>query len=122
MEPILASIIEAADEKKAINPVILDLRGISDVADYFFICSGKTAIQVRSIVDNILDKMNETGFQIPPKEGYNEGRWILLDFGYVVVHVMEEMDRDFYALENLWHDAEVLNLARTRASLISEPN
>ncbi|HBF36909.1 MAG TPA: ribosome silencing factor [Firmicutes bacterium] len=110
MERILALAKQAIDEKKAINPVILDLGGISNITDYFLICSGKTTIQVRSIADNIIDKMIENGLQVPLKEGYHEGNWILLDFGNVVVHVMQETDRDFYSLENLWHDAEVLNL------------
>ena len=110
MERILALAKQAIDEKKAINPVVLDLQGISNVTDYFLICSGKTTIQVRSIADNIIDKMMENGLQVPIKEGYHEGRWILLDFGNVVVHVMQETDRDFYSLENLWHDAEVLDL------------
>ena len=107
-DTLLSLILEAVEEKKAINPVILNLKDISNVTDYFLICSGKTAIQVRSIVDNIIDKIMETGVQIPLKEGYHEGHWILLDFGNVVVHIMQETDRDFYALENLWHDAEVL--------------
>jgi ribosome-associated protein len=109
MEPLLTIIKEAAEEKKAIDPVILNLHNISNVTDYFFICSGKNAVQVRSITDNIIDKINETGIRQPLKEGYQEGRWILLDFGNVVVHIMQETDRVFYALENLWHDAKVLN-------------
>ena len=109
MESLLQTIKEAAEEKKAIEPVILDLQNISNVTDYFFICSGKNAVQVRSITDNIIDKTNETGLLQPLKEGYQEGRWILLDFGNVVVHIMQEAERDFYALENLWHDAKVLN-------------
>ena len=107
---LLMLLLEAVKEKKAINPVILDLKDISSVTDYFLICSGRTAIQVRSIVDNILDKIMEAGIRIPVKEGYHEGHWILLDFGDIVVHIMQETDRDFYALESLWHDAEVLNL------------
>ncbi len=110
MKEILTLILEAVNQKKALNPVILDLRGISNITDYFIICSGKTAIQVRSIVDNIMDKLIEVDAQIPLKEGYHEGYWILLDLGNIVVHVMQETERDFYALENLWHDAEVLNL------------
>lgn len=109
-EALLELILEAVEEKKALNPVILDLKGISNVTDYFLICSAQTAIQVRAIVDNIVDKIEETGGRIPAKEGYQEGHWILLDFGNIVVHIMQETDRDFYALENLWHDAEVLNL------------
>ncbi len=110
MKETLTLILEAVNQKKALNPVILDLRGISDITDYFVICSGKTAIQVRSIVDNIIDELIEFGAQIPLKEGYHEGNWVLLDLGNIVVHVMQETERDFYALENLWHDAEVLNL------------
>lgn len=109
MEPILALAKEAVLEKKAIDPVILNLHNVSNVTDYFLICSGKNVIQVRSIADNIIDKMDEAGIRQPLKEGYQEGRWILLDFGNVVVHIMQEADRDFYALENLWHDAKVLN-------------
>jgi ribosome-associated protein len=109
MEPLLEIVKVAVDEKKAIDPVILNLQNISNVTDYFLICSGKTAIQVRSIADNIIDKMNNAQLYLPLKEGYQEGRWILLDFGNVVVHIMQEADREFYALENLWHDAKVLN-------------
>jgi ribosome-associated protein len=109
MESLLEIVKEAVNEKKAIDPVILNLHGISNITDYFFICSGKTSIQVRSIADNIIDKMNEAGLYQPLQEGYHEGRWILLDFGNVVVHIMQEADREFYALENLWHDAKVLN-------------
>jgi iojap-like ribosome-associated protein len=109
MEYMLELIKEAVEEKKAIDPVILNLHNLSNVTDYFLICSGKNAVQVRSIADNIIDKVSETVIRLPLKEGYHEGRWILLDFGNVVVHIMQEADRDFYALENLWHDAKVLN-------------
>ncbi|HBE77424.1 MAG TPA: ribosome silencing factor [Firmicutes bacterium] len=109
MEPLLAILREAVDEKKAIDPVVLDLKNISSITDYFLICSGKTGVQVRSIVDNIMDKLSEAGIEQPSKEGYPEARWILLDFGNVVVHVMQETDREFYGLENLWHDAKLLN-------------
>lgn len=109
MEQVLEIVKEAVDEKKAIDPVILNLHGLSNITDYFLICSGKTSIQVRSIADNIIDKMNAAGLYQPLQEGYHEGRWILLDFGNVVVHIMQEADREFYALENLWHDAKVLN-------------
>ena len=99
---------EAVEEKKALNPVILDLNGVSKVTDYFLICSGQSPVQVRSIADNILDKMKDEGIHLPKKEGYQEGRWILLDFGHMVVHIMQPDERNFYALENLWHDAKVL--------------
>jgi ribosome-associated protein len=104
---LLEIIKEAVDEKKAIDPIIMDLIGVSGVTDYFLICSGRTPIQVKSIADNITDKMKEAGLPVPAKEGYQDGRWILLDFGNTVVHVMHEFERGFYALENLWHDAKI---------------
>ncbi len=111
MDHILELIIDAITEKKAIKPIILDLAGISNVTDYFFICSGKTPIQVRAIADNIIDKVNEQGSMPPKKEGYQEGRWVLLDFGHIVAHIMHESEREFYALENLWHDAKKTELS-----------
>ncbi|MGE5583384.1 MAG: ribosome silencing factor [Bacillota bacterium] len=108
MTHLLEILKEAVEEKKALDPVILDLRGISSVTDYFLICSGKTAVQARAIADNIIDKINEAGMPLPPKEGYHEGLWILLDFGNVVAHIMQQQEREFYGLENLWHDAKVL--------------
>lgn len=101
---------KAVLEKKGINLTIMDLRGISPVTDYFLICSGLNPVQVRAITDNLTDKMKEAGFPLPAKEGYHDGRWILLDYGNLVVHIMQQNEREFYALENLWHDAKVLTV------------
>jgi ribosome-associated protein len=101
---------EAVLEKKAMNVTIMDLRGISSVTDYFLICSGLNPVQVRAITDHVIDKMKEAGFPLPAKEGYHDGRWILLDCGNLVIHVMQQNEREFYALENLWHDAKVLTI------------
>jgi ribosome-associated protein len=105
MEHFLAVAKEAMDEKKGLDPVILDLKGISGVTDYFIICSGRTPVQVRAIVDNILIRMKDAGYVLPPKEGYQDGHWILLDYGNLVIHVLLETVREFYKLESLWHDA-----------------
>lgn len=110
MEQLLEIAINAALEKKAINPVILDLRNLSGVTDFFLICSGQNQVQVRSIADNILDKVSEYGFKLPVKEGYQSGSWILLDFGQLVIHILQEQERQFYALEQLWHDAKMMEL------------
>lgn len=99
---------EAALEKKALEPIILDLRGISEITDYFFICSGNSQVQVRAIADAISDKLEAANIPLPPKEGYRDGRWILLDCGNLVVHILHQQEREFYALENLWHDAKVI--------------
>lgn len=99
---------EAMLEKKALDPVILDVRSVSGVTDFFLICSGNTPVQVKAIADNIDDKHEEAGLVCPLKEGYAEGRWVLMDFGNMVVHVMHQTERDFYALEKLWHDAKMM--------------
>ena len=108
MEPLLELIKEAALEKKALEPMLLDLRGISGITDYFFICSGNTQVQIRAIADAITDKLEAADIPLPPKEGYRDGRWILLDCGSLVVHILNQQEREFYALVNLWHDAKVI--------------
>ncbi|NLY74053.1 MAG: ribosome silencing factor [Firmicutes bacterium] len=110
MELLLEIVLNAAIDKKAVNPVVLDMRNLLGVADYFLICSGKNQIQVRAIADQILEKVAESGFPLPQKEGYRDGIWILLDFGFLVVHILQEREREFYALEQLWHDAKVVEI------------
>ena len=105
MEPIINIAAAAVTEKKAIDPVLLNVNGLSDVTDYFLICSGQTPIQVRAIADNLSDRSTAAGVGLPKKEGYQDGRWILMDFGSLVVHIMNQSERDFYALEKLWRDA-----------------
>ncbi|MCX7780844.1 MAG: ribosome silencing factor [Negativicutes bacterium] len=96
----------AASEKKARDIVILDMRELTPVTDYFVICSANSTTQVQAIADNIEEKLLEQGVKPLAKEGYREARWILLDYGACVVHVFMEEDRQFYNLERLWGDAE----------------
>ncbi|HLS89103.1 MAG TPA: ribosome silencing factor [Sphingobacteriaceae bacterium] len=101
----------AAAQRKARKVVILDLRALSAVSDYFVVCSGNTPVQVRAIADHIMDYMRQEADLRPLRvEGYNEGRWVLLDYGDVIVHVFHEEERDYYGLERLWGDAEVLEV------------
>ncbi|HWI52615.1 MAG TPA: ribosome silencing factor, partial [Symbiobacteriaceae bacterium] len=93
------------DEKKGKDVRILDIRSISSVADYFVICTGTSATHVRAIVDFVEEKLTEFGLRLHHMEGYQNGRWILLDFSDVVVHVMQAEERSFYNLERLWGDA-----------------
>jgi len=99
---------EAAVVKKGHNPVILDLRPVTLVADYFVITSAPTAVQVRAITEGIQARLREQGMTVRHREGYDLARWILLDYGAVVVHVLNEVERAFYNLERLWGDAEVV--------------
>ncbi|CUH97469.1 hypothetical protein P22_3599 [Propionispora sp. 2/2-37] len=100
-------VAEAASDKKARDILILDVDGISSVTDFFIICSANSSIQVKAIADNIEEKLAKHGFHSLSREGYREGRWILLDYGACVAHIFIEEDRVFYNLEQLWGDAEV---------------
>jgi ribosome-associated protein len=96
----------AASDKEARDIVILDLDGVSLIADHFVICSANSTTQVQAIVDNIEEKLEEAGIKLLRKEGYREARWVLMDYGACVVHVFVEDDRRYYSLERLWGDAK----------------
>lgn len=100
---------DAAANKKAKEIKVLNIRDISPITDYFVVCSGSSTIQVKAIADEVEEKLAEKDFCLYHKEGYSTGRWILLDFGSVIIHVFHEEDREFYNLERLWADAEVIN-------------
>lgn len=99
-------IAELASDKKANDILLLNMENLSPVTDYYVICSASNTTLVKTICDNIEDKLAEDEAILPThKEGYNEGRWILLDYGDVVAHIFLEEERDFYNLEQLWADA-----------------
>ena len=101
---------EAALERNARAPVLLDLRGISDVTDFFMIATGDSDTHVRSISENIADRMRERGFRPVGVEGMTNARWVLMDFVGLIVHVFLGEVRDFYQLERLWGDAPAFEL------------
>ncbi|HLN60850.1 MAG TPA: ribosome silencing factor [Symbiobacteriaceae bacterium] len=105
----------SADEKKAKDVKILDIRSISTVADYFVICSGSSTTQTRAIADYVEEKLSGQGLKLHHMEGYENGRWILLDFVDLVVHVFQGEERDFYNLERLWGDAHEVAMPRSEA-------
>lgn len=98
-------IAQCALTKKAHEVVVLDLKNLSDVADYFVICSGDSDTQVKAIADAIDDGMRAQGVRVWKSEGYQNLQWVLLDFVDVVVHVFQKNIRSFYNLEKLWGDA-----------------
>jgi ribosome-associated protein len=97
--------LQAAVEKKAQEPVLLELKGLSSFTDYFFLCSGKSDRQVQAIAQAIEKALKKRGIQPLGQEGTLEGKWILMDFEDVVVHIFLEPVRRFYDLEGLWTDA-----------------
>jgi ribosome-associated protein len=95
----------AAIDKKAENVKILDLTELSGFTDYFVICSGISDRQIQAIADSVEFAMSTAGRELISIEGYAEGRWVLMDFGDVVVHVFLDALREYYDIENLWADA-----------------
>jgi ribosome-associated protein len=100
---------------KATDVVILDLEGVSDVTDYFVIASGTSDTHVRSIADHVMEEMKKRGMPAHHVEGSQQGRWVLIDFVDVVVHVFHPTLRSFYQLERLWGDAAVVPVAQQGA-------
>jgi ribosome-associated protein len=98
-------IIEAADAKMARDMVLLDLRGLTLMTDYFFICTGTSSTQIRTITDSVVETMKHEGMGGIRVEGYDAALWVLMDYGDVVVHVMAQEQREYYDLETFWKDA-----------------
>lgn len=101
---------QAAADKKAAEVTILDLRGITLISDYFVLCHGANKFQVQAIADGVKESMREAGHRPLGEEGYADGRWVLLDYGDVIVHIFHEDERNYYALERLWGDAERIDV------------
>lgn len=108
-ERVLAA-LHAASEKKAIEPVVLDLREIASFTDYFVIVSGANERQVQAISDEIYESLKKAGHAAARVEGYKTAEWILLDYGDFVVHVFEQKARKFYDLERLWRESKRVEL------------
>ena len=100
--PLLKQILDLAFEKKAVELVAMDVRGLSSVTDFFIICSGDSEPQVKAITDNIRRGTPQKPHHL---EGYENLNWVLLDYFDIVVHVFGKDDRDYYNIEKLWADA-----------------
>jgi ribosome-associated protein len=100
----------AADSKQAEDLVALDVSGPLPLTDIFLLATGRNERNVMSIASEIEDKLIEAGAKPLRREGRSEGRWVLLDFGDLVVHVFHEEDRMYYSLERLWKDCPVIAL------------
>jgi len=100
----------AAADKKAERIVAFDVSEQLAITDAFLVCSAANDRLVRAIVEEIEDKLREAGAKTIRREGHREGRWVLLDYGEIVVHVQHDEEREFYALERLWRDCPQLEL------------
>ena len=108
-ERVLAA-LHAASEKKALDPVVLDLREIASFTDFFVIVSGANERQVQAIADEVYETLKKSGHAAARVECYKTAEWILLDYGDFVVHVFEQKARKFYDLERLWRESKRVEL------------
>lgn len=102
--------VAAASDKQALGLLVLDVRGISGVADYFFLCSGRSTPHVQTITEAIRGALKADGFQPRHAEGIPASGWVLLDYGAVLVHIFLAETRTYYSLERLWGDAPSVSL------------
>mgnify|MGYP001070989342 FL=1 len=101
----LSRAVEAALDRKAREPVVLDLRRLSDATDFFLIVNGTSDLHVRAIAEHIIEELSREGVRPDHVEGLRGGRWVLIDYIDFVIHVFHPAARDFYQLERLWGDA-----------------
>mgnify|MGYP001457015983 FL=1 len=99
----------ALEDKKAGDIKVIDISGVSVLADYFIIADGSNVNQVQAMIDNVDEVLGRAGYECKQMEGYGTGGWILMDYGDIIVHAFCREDRLFYDLERIWRDGKVLD-------------
>ena len=102
--------VAALQDKKGEDIRVIDITGVTVIADYFIIASGSNPNQVQALVDNVEEQMYKAGYDDPRVEGYNTASWVLLDYNDVIVHVFSQDDRLFYDLERIWRDGKEIDV------------
>ena len=102
--------IKALEDKKALDVRVIDITGISTLADYFIIASGNNPNQVKALADNVEDTLGRAGYEARQTEGYATASWILMDYNDIIIHVFSEEDRSFYDIERIWRDGKAVSL------------
>ena len=123
MNQVLQIALQAVNDKKGIDVVVLDISAVATFADYFLVCSGDSVRQIQAIVDEVEQKMAAHGQRPSHVEGYTNAEWVLMDYGDLIVHVFSKRARAYYDLERLWRDATILDAAAllTRSAPESAP-
>lgn len=100
--------VDAIKDKKGEELRIIDISGISVIADYFIIATGNNVNQVQALADNVEEKLAKAGFTTDRIEGFQTASWILMDYGDIIVHIFSQEDRIFYDLERIWRDGRMI--------------
>lgn len=106
-------IVAALEDKKARELKVIDIHNLTTVTTYFVICSGTSTTHIKALADEVEFRLKEKGVSPLRIEGYNNARWILMDYGEIVVHIFHEEDREFYNLERLWQDGMAVPVRNT---------
>jgi ribosome-associated protein len=114
MTPQVWEAVQAAQDRKALDLDLLDLKGTSSFTDFFLICSGTSSRHTQAISDGIQERLQKLGARPSHVEGYAQAEWILLDYLNFVVHIFSEQARRFYDLERLWRKAEKVHLPEVK--------
>ena len=101
--------VQALEDKKAEDLTILDISGVSVIADYFIIASGNNRNQVQAMADNAEEALGRAGYEPKQIEGYQSANWILMDYKDIILHIFSEEDRSFYDLERIWRDGKQIS-------------
>jgi len=108
---LMEKVVKCMDSKKAIDIKVLDISKVTTMADYFVICQGGSSTQMKAIADEVEEKLSEAGVKPFGREGMNTAYWILMDYSDVIVHIFSSESRSFYSIENLWSDAETVDIS-----------
>jgi ribosome-associated protein len=108
--------VEAAQGKQALDISVLDLRGSAAFADYFLLCSGSSTPQMQAIGDAVEEQLHRHGRRVAHREGRGGAEWMLLDYGFLIVHIFSERARQYYDLERLWRTAERIDINASEGS------
>jgi ribosome-associated protein len=102
--------VAALEDKKGEDISLIDISGVSVMADYFIIANGSNESQVRALVDNVEEALERAGYVKKQREGTNKAGWILLDFNDIIVHIFDKENRLFYDLERIWRDGKNIDI------------
>ena len=102
--------VQALEDKKGEDIKVIDITGVSVLADYFIIASGTNKNQVQALVDNVDETLGRAGYEAKQMEGYTTANWVLLDYNDIIVHVFDSENRLFYDLDRIWRDGKTISL------------
>ena len=110
-EELMQKTVAVLSRRKTENIKVLNISSLTTIADYFVICNGNSSIQIKSLADELEEKLKEENIELYSKEGFSDASWILLDYSTVVVHIFNPEQRDFYSIESLWSDAPEVDVS-----------